>query len=175
MQGAHHTVTKNLPYDECQRVPFIFCGRGIAPGQRDNSLVCNGTDLLPTICQLAGIPLPARTDGLSLAARVLGRSKAPHRKALYTEGDGFLNVISGTNKYTLFDGKNNGEMYIDLKSDNGELKNIISGNEAKAQALKSFIPLEKLKPLPAKAKKDKAEKAAKKTEKKNGKGQRKTH
>lgn len=175
MQGAHHTVTKNLPYDECQRVPFIFCGRGIAPGQRDNSLVCNGTDLLPTICQLAGIPLPAHTDGLSLAPRVLGRSETPQRQALYTEGDGFLNVISGTNKYTLFDGKNSGEMYIDLKSDNGELKNIISGNEAKAQALKSLIPLEKLKPLPAKVKKDKAGKATKKTEKKTGKGQRKTH
>lgn len=173
MQGAHHTVTKNLPYDECQRVPLIFCGRGIAHGERDNSLVCNGTDLLPTICQLAGIPLPAKTDGLSLADRVLGRGKAPQRKALYTEGDGFLNVISGTNKYTLFDGKNSGEMYIDLKSDNGELKNIISGNEAKAQTLKSFIPLEKLKPLPAKVKKEKVEKTEKRAEKKTGKGQRK--
>ena len=95
--------------------------------------------------------------------------------ALYTEGDGFLNVISGTNKYTLFDGKNSGEMYVDLKSDNGELKNIISGNEAKAQTLKSFIPLEKLKPLSAKVKKEKVEKNAKRTEKQTGKVQRKGH
>jgi hypothetical protein len=64
-------------------------------------------------------------------------------------------------------------MYIDLKSDNGELKNIISGNEAKAQTLKSFIPLEKLKPLPAKVKKEKVEKTEKRAEKKTGKGQRK--
>lgn len=109
-----------------------------------------------------------------MADRVLGRGKAPQRKALYTEGDGFLNVISGTNKYTLFDGKNSGEMYIDLKSDNGELKNIISGNEAKAQTLKSFIPLEKLKPLPAKVKKEKVEKTEKRLKRKpakdNGRG-----
>lgn len=52
-------------------------------------------------------------------------------------------------------------MYIDVKSDNGELKNIISGNEAKAQTLKSFIPLEKLKPLSAKVKKEKVEKTRK--------------
>ena len=110
-----------------------------------------------------------------MADRVLGRGKAPQRKALYTEGDGFLNVISGTNKYTLFDGKNSGEMYVDLKSDNGELKNIISGNEAKAQTLKSFIPLEKLKPLSAKVKKEKVEKNAKRTEKQTGKVQRKGH
>ena len=175
MQGAHHTVTKNLPYDECQRVPFIFCGRGITPGERDNSLVCNGTDLLPTMCQLAGIPLPAKTDGVSLADRVLGRGKAPQRKALYIEGDGFLNVISGTNKYTLFDGKNSGEMYIDLKSDNGELKNIISANEARAQVLKSHIPFEKLKLSPVKTTKEKVGKADKKVEKNANKRQRKDY
>ena len=66
-------------------------------------------------------------------------------------------------------------MYVDLKSDNGELKNIISGNEAKAQTLKSFIPLEKLKPLSAKVKKEKVEKNAKRTEKQTGKVQRIGH
>ena len=66
-------------------------------------------------------------------------------------------------------------MYIDVKSDNGELKNIISGNEAKAQTLKSFIPLEKLKPLSAKVKKEKVEKNEKRTEKQTGKVQRKGH
>ena len=46
MQGAHQMVTKGVPYEECQRVPFVFCGPGIKAGTRDNSLVCNGVDLL---------------------------------------------------------------------------------------------------------------------------------
>ncbi|MEG1379555.1 MAG: sulfatase-like hydrolase/transferase, partial [Bacteroidales bacterium] len=105
MQGAHQTVTKNLPYDECQRVPFIFSGPGIPKGKRDNSLVCNGTDLLPTLCELAHIQAPANPDGLSLAKAVIGKAKAPQRESLYLEGDGFLNIVSGDDKYTLFDGK----------------------------------------------------------------------
>ena len=152
MQGAHHTVTKNLPYEECQRVPFIFCGPGIPRGERDNSLVCNGTDLLPTLCQLTGIALPEKTDGLSLATRVLGRGKAPQRQALYIEGDGFSNVISGMDKYTQFT-KGGEEMLIDLKADHGELKNIIAGNEARVKALKSNIPAGSQKVMPDKVKK----------------------
>lgn len=151
MQGAHQTVTKNLPYEECQRVPFIFCGAGIPRGERDNSLVCNGTDLLPTLCQLAGIALPEKTDGISLAPRLLGRGEAPQRQALYIEGDGFSNVISGTDKYTQFT-KGGGEMLIDLKADHGELKNIITENGAKAKALKDYIPAEKQKVMSDKVK-----------------------
>ena len=138
MQGAHHTVTKSLPYDECQRVPLIFSGPGISKGERDNSLVCNGTDLLPTLCDLAGISAPKRSDGLSLAPRVLGKGNAPKRDALYVEGDGFVNVISDTDKYTYFD-QQNAEMLIDLKKDKGELKNVIRGNEAKAKELKKMF------------------------------------
>ncbi len=145
MQGAHQTVTKNLPYEECQRVPFIFCGRGIKGEQRDNSLVCNGIDLLPTLCELAGINIPQKHDGESLAKRVLGKGKAVDRKTLYVEGDGFLNIISDDNKYTLFDGKNSGEMLIDMHSDKGELKNVIAGNEPKAAEMRNLLPLSNLK------------------------------
>lgn len=139
MQGAHHTVTKNLPYEECQRVPFIFSGPGIPKGKRDNSLVCNGTDLLPTLCGLARIAAPADADGLSLADAVKGKAKAPQRKSLYLEGDGFLNIVSGEDKYTLFDGKQQGEMLINMKDDQGELKNIISFEAIKAGDMKQQI------------------------------------
>lgn len=145
MQGAHQMITKSLPYDECQRVPFIFCGPGIKAGLRDSSLVCNGVDLLPTLCSLAGIEAPP-TDGLSLISRMGGKNSKTLRKALYIEGDGFLNVVSQTNKYTLFDGKNIGkEMLIDLSVDNGELINIFPENEVRAHELKQYIPTEKLK------------------------------
>ena len=141
MQGAHQTVTKNLPYEECQRIPFIFSGPGIAKNARDNALTCNGVDLLPTICDLAGIDLP-QTDGLSLLPRLQGNNKDVFRKELYLEGDGFFTVISENDKYTLFDGKNNGEMYIDFTNDKGELNNVFSDNSARANILKKNIPAE---------------------------------
>lgn len=165
MQGAHKLVTKGVPYNECQSVPFIFSGKGIKKGERDNSLVCNGTDLLPTLCDLAGIAKP-KTDGLSFAPRILGKGKSPQREALYLEGEGFLNVIDGQYKYTYFDGKQKGEMLIDLRSDKGEQVNCIESNLAKAESLKQFIPMDK---LPQQNKKNKEKKQIKDgAAKKNG-------
>lgn len=153
MQGAHRTVTKNLPYEECQRVPLIFAGRGIKAGARDNSLVCNGVDLLPTLCELAGITAP-KTDGLSLASRMNGKDKKTLRETLYVEGHDFLNVIDGANKYTLFDKIGDGkEMLIDLHTDGGEMKNVLVGNEATAARLKQNIATHPMKAEVAKEKK----------------------
>lgn len=154
MQGAHRMVTKGVPYDECQRVPLIFCGPGIKAGSRDNSLVCNGVDLLPTICELTGVEVP-QTDGLSLAQRIKGNEKGTLRSQLYVEGQGFLTVIGEKEKYSLFDGMGGGEMLVNLRTDRGELQNIFSGNEGRAEELKAFIPMDKLKLAPAKGKKKK--------------------
>jgi arylsulfatase A-like enzyme len=45
-------------------VPLLIAGPGIAP--RDSPAFVYQTDLLPTLCDLAGVPVPARTDGRSL-------------------------------------------------------------------------------------------------------------
>jgi arylsulfatase A-like enzyme len=139
MQGAHHMVTKNIPYDECQRVPLVFAGRGIAHG-RNASAVCNGVDLLPTLCELAGIQAPS-CDGVSIAKKVTGKDKVVDTKRIiYTEGDGFISVADANYKYTLFDGAKGAEMLIDLKNDRGELVNVISEHPDVAARLKAAIP-----------------------------------
>lgn len=130
MQGAHHATQKNLPYEECQRVPLIISGKGIVTNQVDGSLVCNGTDLIPTICELAGITAPTGLPGISLAKRALGTGTVYQRQHLYTEGDGFSQIIENPNyKYTRFElteGIN--EMLIDLKNDPGEMVNVAKSN-----------------------------------------------
>lgn len=144
MQGAHQMVTKGVPYEECQRVPFIICGPNIKAGNRDNSLACNGTDLLPTICELVGIKSP-NCDGFSLASHIWGTDNTPVREYLYTEGQGFLSVIADDWKYSVFDRDGGGEMLINLKSDKGELKNILKGKESVAAQLRKHISFDKLK------------------------------
>lgn len=130
MQGAHTATVKNLPFEECQRVPFIIAGPGIVQNQRDNSLICNGTDLLPTLCGLAGINQPGGLTGVSVAQRAKGESSVLQRQYLYTEGDDFSSVIeNGKYKYTQFHISGNPEMLIDLKSDPGELADISKANE----------------------------------------------
>ena len=164
MQGAHQMVTKGVPYEECQRVPFVFCGPGIKAGTRDNSLVCNGW-----ICSLLFVNWQILKH-LTLMEYLWhsvskGREKGVLRSKLYVEGQGFLTVIDDKVKYTLFDGMGGGEMLINLHADNGELQNIFSGNEASAAKLRAFIPMDKLEVVSIKGNKKGGEKMKPKNKK----------
>jgi choline-sulfatase len=126
MQGAHNATVKNLPFEECMRVPLIISGPGIVQNQRDHSLLNNGTDLIPTLCELAGISSPSGLTGISVAQRSKGTGNVTQRQYLYTEGDDFSNVMDPTNgfKYTQFHISGTPEMLIDLTNDPGELVDI---------------------------------------------------
>lgn len=157
MQAAHHSMTKSLPYEECQRVPFIFAGKGIPKHRVDNSLVCNGVDLLPTLCDLAGIEKPDKLDGLSLANRVKGGDQPLNRSSVFVESELFVTLINGNYKYTYFDRDHGHEMLIDLSTDPGELKNVKDDPEIARKFMPIFrselkkhmvnFPKEEVKPL----------------------------
>jgi len=59
--GAHRADEKSFLYEESTRVPFIVSWPGVTPaGTVDRShLISSGLDLLPTICDFAGAPVPA--------------------------------------------------------------------------------------------------------------------
>lgn len=130
MQAAHHATVKNMPYEECQRIPFVITGKGIAPKSQFNEMVCSGVDLLPTMCELAQIPIPTNGDGVSVAKLIKGETSDLNRNYLYLEGDGFTQVIEKNRyKYTRFDLPGNPEILIDLQTDPGELVNVSEKND----------------------------------------------
>lgn len=143
MQAAHHATVKNLPFEECQRIPFIIAGKGIVKNQRDNSLLCNGTDLIPTMCALAGIPVPSNLKGISVAGRATKNEPVIQRKYLYLEGTKFTQIVENPGyKFTLFEAPDSPEMLIDLLNDPGERINIVGQNidaTKKAKELKSVL------------------------------------
>lgn len=70
MLGAQNRTGKRLPHDESCRVPFVVRMPGRTTGKRTDVLL--GTiDIYPTLCGMAGIPVPASCVGrdLSGAAR----------------------------------------------------------------------------------------------------------
>ena len=72
---SHRMVTKHISfYDEMTNVPFIFAGPGIKHQKKpvDHLLTQPTLDLLPTLCDLAGIPVPAEKAGISLAPTLKG-------------------------------------------------------------------------------------------------------
>ena len=170
MQGAHKSMTKSLPFEECQRVPFVFAGMGISKGKVINDVaVNNGVDLLPTICELAGVDCP-EVDGVSLA-KCLKKDYKLDRNHIYIESETFVTVIKDGFKYTYFDGDGGREMLINLKDDYGEMKNVASAYPAKMTELKNIAMGYERKILTAKIAKDvkKNKQGVNKNKKKNKK------
>ncbi|MGH2355586.1 MAG: sulfatase family protein [Chloroflexota bacterium] len=72
MAGAHELNQKHSLYDESARVPLIVAGPGVAAGgvvDEPVSLV----DVLPTVCDLAGVDAPEDLPGVALRPALEGR------------------------------------------------------------------------------------------------------
>ncbi|GHV00621.1 sulfatase [Bacteroidia bacterium] len=140
MGGSHDLTGKNVPYQECQRVPLIFAGKGIQKGVIDNTTpVCNGWDMLPTMLQLSGVAIPKELHGMSLCKTITGGAPLS-RKYLYLETTNSYGVIeNGRYKYTRFvesdfarleDGS---EALVDLEKDPYEMHNLVFDKSAAAK------------------------------------------
>jgi len=78
---------KQTAFDTDIHVPLIVSGPGVPAGKVISQLASN-IDLNPTFESLAGLPVPAGTDGHSLAALWLGRNPANWRQAILIEHHG---------------------------------------------------------------------------------------
>jgi len=79
--GRHGLQGKQNLYQHTWRVPFIAKGPGIKAGSRAPGNIYL-LDVLPTICDLAGIKAPETFDGLSFAPVLKGKKPAV-REVLY--------------------------------------------------------------------------------------------
>ena len=73
MHGSHGRTDKMVPYAEAVNIPLIIRWPGhIAAGTRTRTLA-TPMDHFPTLCGLAGLPLPGVVDGMDLSRVILGR------------------------------------------------------------------------------------------------------
>jgi arylsulfatase len=111
------------------RVPLLASWPGhIRPGS-ESDLPCAFWDHLPTLCEIAGVPAPADTDGISFAATLLGRPGQRAHDYLfweYPEAGGHQAVRRGRWK-AIRSGIRKGRMTIslyDLESDPREERDV---------------------------------------------------
>jgi arylsulfatase A len=67
-------------------VPFIFNWPGITPADKLITNVADSSDILPTLCEITGAPLPEKRvlDGKSLVSQIKGDT-TPHRASIFIE------------------------------------------------------------------------------------------
>lgn len=75
---------KGTSYEGGQRVPCLMYWKGtISPGTVNNGLV-SGIDILPTIAEIAGAPLPEKKiDGISILPLIKGETDESPRKSFW--------------------------------------------------------------------------------------------
>jgi choline-sulfatase len=134
MDASHRMEHKSWTYEQAARIPLIIQYPPLTkPGLVDEQhLVSNGLDLLPTMCDLAGVNPPPGLPGRSLKG-LLGGEKGEEpsswRKDLMIETQFSYCVTDGRYKYTLFDTAGPEELLCDLQSDPGEMKNLAGRKE----------------------------------------------
>jgi len=124
MDAAHRFEHKSLLYEEATRVPLIVAWPGVTPPAIDRQhLVSTGLDLIPTLCDFAGIARPAALVGRSVKGLATGKPPAAWRDHLVVESTQARLVIFDTWKYMVGAAGDVREMLVDLAHDPGEMQN----------------------------------------------------
>ncbi len=126
MDSAHKMEHKSVLYGESVRVPFIMSYRGRIPAGAtdDTHLISNGLDLLPTLCDYAGIGIPEGLHGRSLRPLAEGKDVEEWRDFAVTESQNGRMLRTARFKYCIYDSGSHREQLIDLESDQGEMRNL---------------------------------------------------
>jgi iduronate 2-sulfatase len=131
--GDHGMWCKHTNYEQAARIPLLVSKPGSKTGEiKRTKAFAENVDIYPTLCELAGVPLPIKPDGKSLTS-VLSDPKAKskdHAIHVYPRGDKLGRAIR-TERYRLVEWKVPGapaetailELY-DYQNDPLEKKNI---------------------------------------------------
>lgn len=135
MLAAHGMIHKlgTCGYEELYRVPTIVHIPGVTRAGSRRSQLASNIDLLPTILEASGIPLPSKLDGKSLIP-VLKDPSAPGREAIFSDcSDTTLVTRDERYKFVLNWRRRDLDELYDLQADPGEMRNLAADPAYKAQ------------------------------------------
>lgn len=145
--GDHGMWCKHTNYEQAGRIPFIVSAPGMKNGLHTKALV-ESVDLYPTLCELAGLPVPAGLDGASFAAALRDPAGAKTKEAVihvYPRGQRIGRAVR-TDRYRLVEWKEPGapadaailELY-DYETDPDETKNLANEKPEIAAKLRAIL------------------------------------
>jgi arylsulfatase A-like enzyme len=122
--GRHGLLGKQNLYEHSVHVPLVFCGPGIAKG-RKYDIFCYLLDIYPTLCDLAGLPMPAGLEGQSLAPAMRGQGQDERESLFFAYKD--IQRAVRDERFKLIEynvaGQRTAQLF-DLADDPWELKNL---------------------------------------------------
>jgi len=133
MDASHRLASKSFAYEESVGIPFIMKYKGVIPaGQVDSKhFVSSGIDILPTLCDYAGVDIPQHLIGKSLRPVAEGESVANWREYVVSEDAKWRMLRTEKYKYTTFSDPTSKESLVNMKNDPGEMRNLVDHPEYK--------------------------------------------
>jgi arylsulfatase A-like enzyme len=127
MDASHRLTSKCIPYEESVRVPLVLKYKVNIPlGKTDSThLISTGLDILPTLCDYAGVKKPEHLLGESLRPLAEGERVENWRSYVASENDWFRMIRSQRYKYCAFAIADNKELLVDMVNDPGEMRNLV--------------------------------------------------
>ena len=131
MLGDHYYFRKCEPYEGSARIPFLIQGSdnlGFKPGQTCDQPVCL-EDLLPTLLEVAGEPIPSGVDGQSLVPILQGGQRQirgwlhGEHSPCYSQEQAHHYLTDGRMKY-IWRPATGAEQLFDLVKDPRELRDL---------------------------------------------------
>lgn len=139
--AAHHWTGKMAFYEEEAAVPLIVSWKGVTPaGRVDRQHLVSTLDVLPTLCDYAGLQPPASMRGESLRGLIDDPSRPGHEfvaseMATVARDRSFM-IRTARYKYMTMAGNGGVEALFDLQSDPGEMKNLAGDKALRSELLR---------------------------------------
>ncbi len=145
--GDHGMWCKHTNYEEAAHIPLIVVDPRAKSGRGKSDALVETVDIYPTLCTLAGLPVPEGLDGSSFA-KLLEDPAAPTKDAVlhvYPRGKRLGRAVR-TKRYRLVEWKTPGadpstaefELY-DYETDPGENKNLANEKPEVVQELEAIL------------------------------------
>jgi choline-sulfatase len=130
MLGDRGIWYKNSFYDGSASIPFIWSFPKELPRGGVSAAPVMNIDVLPTLCELCGLPVPARLEGSSLVRVLKGGDAGEPRYALSESyRDNFAGRMVRTARWKYFFYTNGDQYLYDMVNDPGETRNLASEPE----------------------------------------------
>ena len=136
--GDHHRWGKGMGYEGSIRVPFIlnFPATMKLPSQRRYPQVTVGlADVMPTLLDACGLPIPEKVDGISLMRLVRGQTDRIERDHLHGEHLERCHFLVNHREKFIWHYCTDTLEYYDLQEDPYECHNLYSRDLTRARAL----------------------------------------
>lgn len=140
--GQHGLLGKQNLYDHSIRVPMIVAGPGVPAGLRPEALVYSH-DLMPTLCELAGVAVPPTVESRSL--RPVWQGESLGRGSVFTAYRDLQRMVR-RGSWKLIDysvpGQPHRRQLFDLRNDPWETRNLADDPAQAARAAAMAVELE---------------------------------